>query len=272
MKKFSTNLRTIAAAAILAFGASTASAGETFTVDPSLLGLYTGGPTGGFQADLMSGFSSARIVKTAGAGFQYTGTGYIVYTSFSNDEKPVSAFTSGVNGAYGLYATFQQTFTCSGALSVGTTCSIDTINLNLFADAGNDNAYDNAAIGVNPTVGANGSQILLGTVDKIIAGQAGISALGGAFQNVNTNFNLTADGSRFFVAPVPFYNFAFSSFNNTSLGLSCNTAGCAGVTDLAINSETGGTDFNGQVPEPTSVALFGIALAGIASARRRKSK
>ena len=263
-------LRTVSAAALLCAGAlaaSHAAATPLFTVNPNSNGLSSAGQS--FQANTISGSSSARLVYNGGTS--YTGTGYIQYNAFvSTGSGNVPTTISRIGFDYGLYATFVQTFTCSGLLSPGVTCGVTSIALDLWADAGNDNAYSNATLAAAPTVTANGTQVKLGTVSTVVAGQAGLNALGGAFQNINSNFALTAAGSLFFTSPTPFYSLAFSAFNNTSQGIACNTGpSCVGVTVVAINSESGNTDFNrAPVPEPGPLALIGIGMIGLIVSRR----
>jgi hypothetical protein len=263
-------LRTASAAALLcasALAASQAAATPLFTVNPNSNGLSSAGQS--FQANTISGSSSARLVYNGGTS--YTGTGYIQYNAFvTQGGGNVPGTISRVGFDYGLYATFVQTFTCSGLLSPGVTCGVTSIALDLWADAGNDNAYSNASLAAAPTVTTNGTQVKLGTVSTVVAGQAGLNALGGAFQNINSNFALTAAGSLFFTSPTPFYSLAFSAFNNTSQGIACNTGPtCAGVTVVAINSESGNTDFNrAPVPEPGPLALIGIGMIGLIMSRR----
>jgi len=280
-------LRAIAIGALFTIAASAAQAAPVFTVNPTNNGISKVGTT--FQADGMFGNSSARITQTGVSNgvYTYSGTGYINYSTFKLAGQNLGADVTGANFDYTLYALFNQTFTCSSQLGTGVACSVTSIDLNLYADGGgsaNRNSFTEASLTADANVGVNGNDILLGTVNSVIAGTAGINNLGGAFQNINTNFNLTADGKQFFVLPNPFYALTFNAFNNTSQGLQCNgngdvangglANGCAGdFTTVVINQETGITDFNGTaVPEPGTLAIFGAGLMGLAALRRRKQK
>ncbi len=263
-------LRTASAAAIVCVGAlaaSQAAASPLYTVNPNSNGLSNAGQS--FTADTMSGSSSSRV--TFDGGSSYTTVGYIQYNAFvRQNDGNVPTTISRIGFDYGLYATFAQKFTCSGPLSPGVTCAVTSITLDLWADPGNDNSYSNSTIATAPVVTANGAQVKLGTVSTLVAGQAGLNALGGAFQNVNSNFALTAEGALFFTSPTPFYSLAFSSFNNTTQGIACDTGpACVGAHTVAINSESGNTDFNrAPVPEPGPLALIGIGMMGLMAARR----
>ncbi len=267
MTRLSKQLRILVAGAVLALGAGAAYAGP-FQVTPSGDGLDPS--LAPFTADSMSGTSSTLIQFTgvSGGAAQYTATGYIDFSAFNLNSVPLGH--TGLNDAYGMYAVFSQTFACPGALGTGVTCAATSINLSLYANPGDTdfNSFTSATLGgPAPTHSEiSSSDILLGSANAIVAGGvAGINSLGGAFENINTDFSLTAAGSAFFTEPVPFYTIAFSEYNNTSTGLACNATGCA------VNDESGLTDFN-NAPEPASLAIFGLGLTGLAALRRRKAK
>lgn len=255
-----------------ALAAPNASAIATFQVDPNSNGLSSSGSI--FTADTLSGTSSARISKTAGPGNNYTGVGYIIFTAFNLLSSPIDGNTSQVNltnSGYGLFARFTQTFTCSTPLAVGVSCGVQSITLELLGDPGNHNTRTLATLGADPTVtDAGTADVVLAKVTQVIQGVAGLDTLGGAFQNINSNFELTAEGKKFFISPVPFYQLAFSAFNNTSQGLACDTAGCLDPNFVSINSEAGVTDFL-PVPEPGSLVLMGIAMLGLVAVSRKRA-
>ncbi len=267
----------VAASAVLALGMgaiATANAANVFTIDPNSLTGVTGGAT--FDADHVGGLSSTRVTNIAGTT-NYTATGWIQYQGFQLNGTTIPSPVSQLNTNYGLYATFTQTFTCGSLLSPGgAACSVSGIDLNLYADiwdnnyAANHDDFTQAAVGVDPTVTDNGgNDVLLATVNQVYQGVAGIDALGGAYENVNTNFALTAAGQNYFINPVPFYEVALSEFNNTSSGIACDTAGCVNATDVAINNESGSSTL-APVPEPSTVALFGVGLLVMGASLRRR--
>lgn len=268
-------LTTIAASTLLALGAgatSDAFAAGIFTVDPtSIAGTGTT-----FNADFVEGGSSARVLRNDSTN-TYMSNGWIQFTGFllGGNTVPTDSTKLDSTTGYGLYATFTQTFTCPSALAVGVQCDVTSIDLSLFADPGFADTFTLATLASNPTVTDAGSNDrLLANANVVIAGVAGVNSLGGAFENVNTNFILTAAGSSYFIAPVPFFNLAFSNFNNSSTGLTCDTnpagGSCPGSPSiLAINAENGGTQFL-RAPEPGTLALAGLGMLVAGMARRRK--
>lgn len=261
---------------VLSAGVSTQADAGPFQVTPSGDGLST--IAGSFTADAMNGNSSTLIQALGGNVYQ--SSGYIQFTGFSNQSQAVSDFVSGVNGDYGLYATFTQTFLCTQQLGVNVSCQGGLVSLSLWANPNNtdSNKFEAASVVLKPDGTAlsvtapthdevdTTNDILLGTVSHAISGTGGINDQGGGFENLTTDFHLTAAGANFFTSPVPFYNVSFNEFNNTAAGLSCNKDDSA----CAINFESGATDFTfNVVPEPTSVLLFALGLLALTTLRRK---
>jgi hypothetical protein len=275
MSTFKKKLAIAVAGGMLAISGAATAAG-VFTIDPTSIN----GTGTQFDADFVTGASSARIQRVDSTN-DYTASGWIQFGSFKLGGSVISTDITKLDSTtgYGLYATFTQTFTCPSALAVGVTCDVSTISLNVYADPGFLDTFKLATLAADPTVTDVGSNdILLATANVVIAGTAGINSLGGAFENVNTNFILTTAGSNYFIKPVPFFNVAFSNFNNSSTGLLCNTFvsaanPCPGTPSIvAVNDENGGTTFERTaIPEPGTLALIGLGVLALGFMRKRNA-
>lgn len=240
-------------------GAVSGALGRTFTAD-KITGNYVEVITFN-QTSATGGTFDVALRWNAG---QFVG---------NNGSTPVDSQLGGISGSdYGLYALYtgNGTFSTSG----GTTSFNFTPGgaLSLFLDPNSNTGYNQPASGSTAFTTTNsGDDVLIatgiptsgeGTLDPSLstcgsAGGAGINC--GSFGATST-FALTAGGSDYFTAPNPFYNVSFQSgqLNNFN---PVGTQVINGSLDVV---------FNGEVPEPASVALIGLGLLGLGLSRRRK--
>ena len=264
----------LSAIALLAAGSARADLFPDFRVNPAP--YFAGLP---FTADKITGnydeVISFPTANTFNVSLKFQAGQFVA----NDGSTPLAGVDTGLGVSYSLYALFLGSGNITNP-SAGVTLLTLTPggSLNLFIDPGLATAARTGFItppnGTTPygrTNFADDVQLVSGGTVSNGAGRLDLSlstCSAGGGQGINcgsfgqtNNFPLTAAGSAFFFNPKPFYTLAFESgqLNNFSTG--STTQNINGSLDLVFQ----------RVPEPTSIALVGLALLGLGVAKRRKS-
>ena len=262
-------LQSIAAAvAVMAAGVASATpVYPDFTVNTTALG--GGGSLVPFVANDISGQYHEQLTFTDASHFvvalNFTGQGFNYDDTNAALTKSYSAAQTGLGFNYNLLALFNGTGTYSTSGGV-TTFTLDPGGaLSLTYDKG-ANAFFDAPVapGASYTINANGDVLTLLGAGNAIQGSGSESCtapnLCGSFGQSNS-FALTAAGSSFFVSPIPFYSITLESGQFEGFPVVAGTTvTSSGTVNIVM----------GVVPEPTDVALVGIALLGLGLAVKRR--
>lgn len=239
------------AAAIASGSAGAVGTGVVFQVQE---GVVPGSVSNLITADSID-YSYEAIINQSFVGAAldgddpFTETGSIEASSFKLgiDSQPTQL--NGFPTGYGLVGNF----TASGVSSFdgvgGILAVFDSFVLNLFIDTDQNGTGD----------------LALGTAVMNAYSEAHLfGGLANGDYDVNLFFTPTAFGSTYFIDPTPF------TLNMETTGVTTTIVGASLFQPFRATVDGSGNLFVNAVPEPGTLALFGLALSGMALLRRRR--
>ena len=269
---------TVAAAAFAALGMTTSASAQLFPdfkFNPAAIPGVVGSSE--FSADqIIGGYTEYfQLTPTSAAGGTFTVNILWNASEFQIESQVGSILGTGINNSYQMYATF------TGAGSYTTGAGFPTFTLDP-AQASALNVYVSLiGAGLTTTItgndatgtfnfGQNGDDTLVAT-GAALGGFGAILSLPpcpsnncGSFGQTTTFTPVGAVGTALFSEPVPFYSMSIQT-GQLQTYIDTSQTGAPNKITGSINASFG------RVPEPASLALVGLALAGVGLARRKKA-